>query len=89
MSQRVKRRIYGDHTYEIHPRESDGTIYWNYVGENFKGGGHVSVDECGSLVTVSTDDYEGTAMFPVVLLPEVLRELRLVLKAVRTAAQKA
>jgi len=70
---RPSKRKWGAHT--INVSEENGRIVWVYDSKH-GGGGYVEITSGGDWVYVSTDDYEGTAMFPSAILKEVIRALK-------------
>lgn len=77
MAIRKRKKKCGVHTILVTPAK-EGHIAWEYApeGSGRLRGGYVSVTTDNNWLYVSTDDSEGTAMFPKALLKEVLRELR-------------
>lgn len=51
-----------------------GHISWRYTDS--RGHAYVSVTTDKTWAYVTTDEYEGRAMFPKVLIPDVIRELK-------------
>jgi hypothetical protein len=67
--------------------EREGFLSWRYEPDENGWGGFVSVGGDDDWATVSTDDYESTTMFPVALLPMLIRELKALERTLRTGSE--
>lgn len=67
------KRQWGNNEIMVSPADK-GSISWHYA--DGRGYSYVRVSTDNDWAYVVTDEYEGSAMFPNVLIPEVIKELK-------------